>query len=101
MQLSSAHIKGVSFLQHCFQVAFGAKLFLFGKEKMGCCSCWKMCASATMVSLKFPLQDPPQQAASSNATTISSELIFCTKTDLFIQHSLETIRREALVASRR
>jgi len=37
--------------------------------------CWKMCASATMVSLKFSLQDPLQQVASVNTTIISSKLI--------------------------
>jgi len=40
--------------------------------------CWKMCASTTMVSLKFPLQDPLQQVASVNTTIISNKLIFCT-----------------------
>jgi len=33
-----------------------------------------MCASTTMASLKFPLQDPPQQVAS-NTATISIKLI--------------------------
>jgi len=37
--------------------------------------CWKMCASTTMVSLKFPLQDPLQQVASINTTIISNKLI--------------------------
>jgi len=42
-----------------------------------CWKCWKMCASTTMASLKFPLQDSLQQVASSNTTIISSKLICC------------------------
>jgi len=43
-----------------------------------------MCAFATMVSLKFPLQDPLQQAASSNTAIISNKLIcFNKQIDLF------------------
>jgi len=36
--------------------------------------CWKMCASTTVASLKFPLQDPLQQAASGKTDTISDKL---------------------------
>ena len=41
--------------------------------------CWKMCASTTMVSLKFPLQDPLQAVATSsnNHTTIISSKLIC------------------------
>jgi len=54
-----------------------------------------MCASTTMVSLKFPLQDPLQQVASINTTIISSKLIcFNKQIDLFIQHLLEIIPSE-------
>jgi len=56
--------------------------------------CWKMCASATMASLKFPLQDPLQQAASINTATISDELIFCTTNRSLIQHLLEIVPSE-------
>jgi len=38
-------------------------------------ACWKMCASTTMVSLKFPLQDPLQAVATvatTNTTIIST-----------------------------
>jgi len=59
-----------------------------------------MCASATMVSLKFPLQDPPQQAASSNTTMISIELnCFTKQTGLFvIQHNRETFSQKQQIA---
>jgi len=42
-------------------------------------NCWKMCASTTMVSLKFPLQDPLQAVATSsnNHTTIISSKLNC------------------------
>jgi len=41
-----------------------------------------------MAFLKFPLQDPPQQAASGNTATISIELICChNRTDLLHVHS--------------
>jgi len=47
-----------------------------------------------MASLKFPLQDSPQQVASVDTTTISSKLIcFNKQTDLFIQHLLEIVLR--------
>jgi len=36
------------------------------------CECWKMCASTTMVSLKFPLQDPHFEVPTSRSTTTSS-----------------------------
>jgi len=36
--------------------------------------CWKMCAHTTMTSLKFSLQDPPQQVASDNTTMNSNKL---------------------------
>jgi len=41
--------------------------------------CWEMCASTTMVSLKFPLQDPLQAVATSsnNHTTIISNKLNC------------------------
>jgi len=63
--------------------------------------CWKMCASTTMVSLKFPLQDPLQAVATSSnnhTTIISSELnCFIRQAGLFLmlsQHSLEIIPSE-------
>jgi len=63
--------------------------------------CWKMCASTTMASLKFPLQDPLQAVATSSnnhTTTISSKLnCFIKQAGLFIQHLLEIIRRVTLV----
>jgi len=34
------------------------------------CCCWKMCASTTMASLKFPLQDPLQAVATVATTTL-------------------------------
>jgi len=59
--------------------------------------CWKMCASATVVSLKFPLQDPQQTAATgsnNHTTTISGKLIcFHNRTDLFVQHLPENVWR--------
>jgi len=59
--------------------------------------CWKMCESTTMVSLKFPLQDPLQQVASNNTTIISNKLIcFNKQIDLLIiQHLLEIIPSES------
>jgi len=33
-------------------------------------NCWKTCASTTMVSLKFPLQDPLQAVATVATTTL-------------------------------
>jgi len=33
-------------------------------------ACWKTCASTTMVSLKFPLQDPLQAVATVATTTL-------------------------------
>jgi len=53
--------------------------------------CWKMCASATMASLKFLLQDPLQQAASINTTTISNKLNLFQQTNRSLQHLLEII----------
>jgi len=47
-----------------------------------------------IVSLKFPIQDPLQPAASSNTAMISDKLIFCAKMDLFIQHLLEIVPSE-------
>jgi len=35
-----------------------------------CSACWKMCASTTMASLRFPLQDPLQAAATVATTTL-------------------------------
>jgi len=49
-------------------------LFQHTSNECPCGWCWKICASTTMVSLKFPLQDPLQQVASVNTTTISSKL---------------------------
>jgi len=38
-------------------------------------ACWKMWASATMASLKFSLQDPPQAAATAATTTTPQFLL--------------------------
>jgi len=71
--------------------------FLFCANDFAVPSCWKMCASTTMVSLKFPLQDPLQAAATA-ATAASTTLpqflhnwSVCQQTDLFIQHHVEIV----------
>jgi len=54
-----------------------------------------MCASTTVASLKFPLQDPLHNSGNNHTTIISSKLIcFNKQIDLFIQHLLEIIPSE-------
>jgi len=49
-----------------------------------------MCASTTMASLKFPLQDPPQQVASIITTIISSKLI-CFNKQISLSNTFEQV----------
>jgi len=61
----------------CYVVTVGGQVIQLLASCQSGAVCWKMCASTTMVSLKFPLQDPLQQEASINTTIISSKLIYC------------------------
>jgi len=56
---------------------------------------WKMCASTTTTSWSTHTSRSTTTSSNNCTTTNSSKLIFCTKTDLFIQHLLEIVRREA------
>jgi len=49
---------------------FTSVLFVDFPLPASCGKRWKMCASTTMASLKFPLQDPLQAAATAATTTL-------------------------------
>jgi len=62
-------------------------------------NCWKMCASTTMVSLKFPLQDPLQAVATVATTTLPHNFYITDlllQQDRSLQHYIEIIQREAV-----
>jgi len=59
------------------------KLQWWPSAKRNTVVCWKMCASSTMLSLKFPLQDSSQQAASSTLPQFLTNWSVSTQMDLF------------------